>query len=367
MPDETQPLTTQTLRHRIYFVVVCAAIFTYIVDVVFGILLGASRLELTLWLVFISVLLFMVWQMTRANVLSRRNEVIAYTIISLDVVLEFLFNVLTGTDATEIFLSAGLWLVVMYVFAFFVFAPRQGLYVSLVLFGTSLLFSIPVALFRGLVGPLELYIIMKYYCASFFVVLFGYAAASWRQSYEWARAEAVAAERLAFTDELTQVYNRRAIWNLLEKEATRAERYTRDLSVILFDLDDFKNINDSYGHSAGDEVLKKVADITQSQLRKGDEVGRWGGEEFLVVCSETDVAQACQVADRLRETIAGAAWHGMKVTASFGIAKRQEGELLGSLFERVDKALYEAKRAGKNCAKVAASKDALTAEEAFIA
>jgi diguanylate cyclase (GGDEF)-like protein len=366
MPDETQPLTTHTLRHRVYIVVVCAAIITYGVDTVFGFLLGASRLELTLWLVFICVLLFLLWQMTRRNVLSRRNEIIAYTVLSLDVVLEFLFNVATGTDATEIFLSAGLWLVVMYVFAFFVFPPRQGLYVSLMLFMSSLLLSMPISVARGLMGTPELYTVVKYYCASFFVVLFGYAAALWRQSYERVREDAVVAEKLAFTDELTQLYNRRAITALLEKETLRAERYGRDLSVILFDLDDFKTINDTYGHVAGDEVLKKVADLVQSQLRKGDEVGRWGGEEFLVVCSETDVAQACQVADRLRETIANASWNPMKVTASFGIAKRQEGELLGSLYDRADKALYNAKRAGKNCAKVAPTKDVLTAEEAFV-
>jgi diguanylate cyclase (GGDEF)-like protein len=346
--------TMQQLRHRAYIVVVCGALVTYTVDVVFGLLLGASRLELILWLVFISVLAFILWQMSKTNVLSRRNEVIGYTVISLDVLLEFLFNVATRNDTTQIFLSAGIWLIVMYVFAFFVFQPKQGLYISLALFMVSLLLSLPITVARGLLGVAEFYVICKYYCASFFVVVFGYAAASWRQSYEQVRLNAALAEKLAFTDGLTNVYNRRALEALLEKEATRAERYGRDFSIILFDLDDFKTINDSYGHSAGDEVLKKVADIVQAHLRKGDEVGRWGGEEFMVVCSETDSGQACLVAERLRTAIAETSFdNSVAVTASFGLARRQEGELIGSLYKRTDAALYAAKHAGKNCVKIA--------------
>jgi diguanylate cyclase (GGDEF)-like protein len=344
----------QQLRHRAYIVVVCGALVTYTVDVVFGLLLGASRLELSLWLVFISVLTFILWQMSKTNVLSRRNEVIGYTVISLDVLLEFLFNVATRNDTTQIFLSAGIWFIAMYVFAFFVFQPKQGLYLSLALFMVSLLLSLPITVARGLLGVAEFYVICKYYCASFFVVVFGYAAASWRQSYEQVRLNAALAEKLAFTDGLTNVYNRRALEALLEKEATRAERYGRDFSIILFDLDDFKTINDSYGHSAGDEVLKKVADIVQAHLRKGDEVGRWGGEEFMVVCSETDSGQACLVAERLRTAIAETPFdNGVAVTASFGLARRQEGELIGSLYKRTDAALYAAKHAGKNCVKIA--------------
>jgi cation transport ATPase len=155
--------TMQQLRYRAYIVVVCGALVTYTVDVVFGLLLGASRLELSLWLVFISVLTFILWQMSKTNVLSRRNEVIGYTVISLDVLLEFLFNVATRNDTTQIFLSAGIWLIVMYVFAFFVFQPKQGLYLSLALFMVSLLLSLPITVARGLLGVAEFYVICKYY------------------------------------------------------------------------------------------------------------------------------------------------------------------------------------------------------------
>lgn len=177
------------------------------------------------------------------------------------------------------------------------------------------------------------------------------------------RASAKIAEHNSLTDTLTKVYNRRGLEMLLEKEAVRAERYNRDLSMILFDLDDFKLINDTYGHAKGDDVLKKVADLVQSHLRKGDELGRWGGEEFIVICSECDAEQAYLVAERLRETLANASWDALQVTASFGIARRQAGEDLATLYERADEALYVAKRAGKNCVKVA---DTMTTKEVFV-
>jgi diguanylate cyclase (GGDEF)-like protein len=356
----------RTSRFRIYQVVLAAALLTYGIDFVFGLFLGASRLELTLWPVMMAVIGFILWHMAHSGRLSRRGEITGYIVLTANAFSEFLLGLFTRSDLAVVLLNVGIWLLVLYVFAFFVFEARQGLYVSLAVSLISLLLALLSVVVRGLTSASDLYTLLKFYCATFFVITFGYAAALWREQVEKARSDVEAAQHLALTDGLTGVYNRRGLDLLLEKEANRAERYERDLSMIVFDLDHFKSINDTYGHSTGDEVLKTIADLVQSQLRKGDELGRWGGEEFMVICSETDVGQACLVADRLREVIANHDWQGMKVTASFGIARRQPGELLGSLFGRADAALYQAKQAGRNCTKVATPKDALTAEGAFL-
>jgi diguanylate cyclase len=353
------------LRYQTYVVVLRLALIAYGLDLLFGLWLEASQLELTLWIVLILCLSFILWQMQKRKTLTRRNELVGYSVITVNILLEFVFGLASNREFLYVLQSVGLWLLVMYAFAFFVFEPKQGLRASFTILGASLLFAVPLAFYRDL-SLSDLYMFIKYYCASIFVIIFGYAAARWRQSYEQVRVNAEIAERNALTDLLTHVYNRRGLEGLLERETTRAERYERDLSIILFDLDNFKAVNDTYGHAMGDDILKTVADIARTTLRNGDEVGRWGGEEFMVICPETDVGQACMVAERLREAMEKHPWPAVAVTASFGIARKQEGELLGSLYKRADTALYQAKRAGKNCVKVANVTDAVTTEEVLI-
>jgi diguanylate cyclase len=357
---------TNPLRYRTYLLVVKVALFAYGVDFGFGLFLGSSQVELILWAAMMIALFGLHFHMRKTKELSRVGEVACYTVITLEALFEFSLGLVAYPDITQTLLNVGIWLLVLYVFAFFVFEPKQGVYVSSTVFILSLLLSLSIVLAQGSLTATETYLLVKYYCANVFVIIFGYAAAKWREQYERMRLHAQVAEQLAFTDGLTSVYNRRAIETLLEKEAVRAERYQRDFSIILFDLDNFKTINDTYGHAAGDEVLRKVADIVQGKLRKGDEIGRWGGEEFMVVCPETDIGQACMVAERLREAIAETAWNTGMVTASFGIAHKQEAELLGSLYERADQALYAAKHAGKNCVKVATISQTVTVEEVFL-
>jgi diguanylate cyclase (GGDEF)-like protein len=357
---------TNTLRYRTYLLVLKVALFAYGVDFGFGLFLGASQLELMLWGVMMTALFGLHLHMRTTKVLSRLGEVTCYWVITLEALFEFALGLMARPEIIHTLLNVGVWLFVLYVFAFFVFEPKGGVYVASAVFLSSCVLSLGIVLGRGQLTSPVLYMLVKYYCANVFVIIFGYAAALWREQYERMRLNAETAEQLAFTDALTNVYNRRALESLLEKEAVRSERYARDFSIILFDLDNFKTINDSYGHAVGDEVLKKVADIVQDKLRKGDEVGRWGGEEFMVVCPETDVGQACMVAERLREALEAGPWKTVAVTASFGIAHKQDGELLGSLYERADKALYAAKRGGKNCVKVANIAGALTIEEALM-
>ncbi len=153
---------------------------------------------------------------------------------------------------------------------------------------------------------------------------------------------------LADIDSLTGFYNRRKIEEILNTEIERAKRYKDPLSVMFIDIDNFKKINDTYGHKKGDEVLQKVAQIIKKAVRKTDFVGRFGGEEFIVVLPETSPEKAFHVAQRIRKSIETANFGVNGITVSIGISGLREEDDYGKLFVRVDRAMYLAKRKGKN-------------------
>jgi len=162
---------------------------------------------------------------------------------------------------------------------------------------------------------------------------------------------------IAFTDYLTGALSRRRLMEAAATEVERVKRYGGDLSVILFDLDRFKDLNDTYGHKAGDEVLCEVVRRCRTQLRDVDYLGRFGGEEFAVLLPETPRVAAVEVAERLRqviaETVMVADGRRMAVSISAGVAAYRAGEAnIESALRRADDALYEAKRAGRNQVKV---------------
>jgi diguanylate cyclase (GGDEF)-like protein len=145
----------------------------------------------------------------------------------------------------------------------------------------------------------------------------------------------------ALTCPLTGLPNRRALEMALEREMARVERGAKPFSLVLLDLDDFKRVNDEKGHPEGDRLLKEVARYLVAHVRRGDMVGRFGGEEFAILLPETDPLQATRLAERLREGL-----RALGTTASFGVATYR-GDL-GELYRRADEALYRAKRTGKD-------------------
>ncbi len=150
-------------------------------------------------------------------------------------------------------------------------------------------------------------------------------------------------------DSLTNLYDHDTLLTLLEKEVERAKRHQLTLSFILFDLDDFKQINDDYGHQRGDEVLTRVADMLRDTIRTIDISGRYGGEEFGIILPETDTQQAMQIAERLRQEIQTEFQKDLQLTVSLGVASySKRGDNAESLIKRADDALYDAKAKGKN-------------------
>jgi diguanylate cyclase (GGDEF)-like protein len=161
--------------------------------------------------------------------------------------------------------------------------------------------------------------------------------------------------RLTTVDGLTQIHNRRYFLEQLEREVSRARRYRRDLSLILFDIDRFKSINDGYGHLAGDYVLTQLATVVRGKIRREDLFARYGGEEFAIVLPEIDGPNAVAFAEKVRRLIEKAPFKFedtlLQVTVSVGVASLAEEIDATELVKRSDDKLYEAKETGRNCVR----------------
>ena len=156
-------------------------------------------------------------------------------------------------------------------------------------------------------------------------------------------------EHLATKDKLTNIFNRIKIDDLLKEQIEISKRYNRNLSIIFFDIDHFKRVNDTYGHKTGDYVLKEIANLVSSNIRKSDFFGRWGGEEFLIILPETSLEEAYNVAEKLRKIIENHSFKDVgQITCSFGVVDYKKDETVTELIERVDKLLYKAKENGRN-------------------
>lgn len=155
---------------------------------------------------------------------------------------------------------------------------------------------------------------------------------------------------MAYTDSLTQIYNRLHFAHFLDAEIDKVKRYGGTFSIIFFDLDYFKDVNDNFGHLAGDEVLEKVTEIVAKANRSADIFARYGGEEFIILTPETNLSGALIHAERLRNDIEQYEFKNVgHISSSFGVTEfNAEKDDVDSLLERADKALYMAKEYGRN-------------------
>jgi diguanylate cyclase (GGDEF)-like protein len=149
-------------------------------------------------------------------------------------------------------------------------------------------------------------------------------------------------------DELTQLFNRRKINQQLQHLARKFLETGENFSIILLDIDHFKKVNDNYGHSTGDRVLKAISQTLRAHVRDVDSCGRWGGEEFIVVCPASDSTDTAPLAERLRQLISSPDGEYLAVTASFGVACFSRNSSLTQLLHTADACLYAAKNRGRN-------------------
>lgn len=156
-------------------------------------------------------------------------------------------------------------------------------------------------------------------------------------------------QNLATTDALTQIANRSSLDEVLKHSIAENERYQRPFSVVMIDIDFFKKINDTHGHLVGDTVLKTVAQLIKSQIRSVDTVGRWGGEEFVIVYREIECQGAYALAENIRQSVEKYPFEGLeRITISLGVAQYRTGTSAEELLKQADTAMYDSKEHGRN-------------------
>ena len=255
-----------------------------------------------------------------------------------------------GTAQSTV-LWAYLWWRLLYLLCFLSIASRRALFLSLGLFLGLVALTLPHAFATaGDSGVLSGFSVLgNLYFSHLAAITVIYFLATFQQRLHRAEQVASVMQHLAFTDDLTGIANRRQMEQLVGAETTREARYGRPFSVVLVDIDNFKQVNDTHGHDRGDAVLRELAAQMKSSVRASDRVGRWGGEEFLILAPETRLEDAVALAEHVRERVAAetlAEQH--RVTVSSGVATVQPDDTVASLVKRADDALYHAKEQGKD-------------------
>lgn len=240
-----------------------------------------------------------------------------------------------------------LWIPAVYIIVFMAHDGSGAFIRSFIVYVLVIVVSLPAAVESP--GSLDYLSLDQLYISGVVVISFLFFVTRLKDRLRESEVAAERLKRLAETDELTGLYNRRRVSRLLEEEMERSLRYELPLSVIVFDIDDFKRVNDDFGHDVGDAVLAGLAKLAKDTVRQSDELARWGGEEFLVVAPETSRSGSRKLADRLREAIEEYEFEaGERVSASFGVSKLRPRDSATTLVKRADVALYRAKTRGKN-------------------
>lgn len=241
------------------------------------------------------------------------------------------------------------WSPTIFILAYILFEPRLALRYTVSIYGGAFLagFAAAFAASGGVpdalpVGLTEFYLSYALYLG----VLYSFSFS--RSKIAALHAQLAQMERLAHHDVLTGKPNRRAIESALAQALATSERYGSPCSVILFDIDHFKRVNDTYGHKAGDGVLIAVSDLAEAVVRDTDLCGRWGGEEFLVIANQTGLEGTAALAERLRRRVAAYPFEVGLITASFGVASYEPGDTPDALVKRADDALYASKEGGRD-------------------
>ena len=243
-----------------------------------------------------------------------------------------------------------LWIPVIYVFAFTLAGHKSSLTLSLAILALFVSISLPYLVFH-FDQPYGNFTVQLHVVSAVLIAAL-YFFSSYQHRFQIAQLTADELARLANTDELTKLANRRRMAEAIEAELLRFARYGHAFSVILIDIDHFKTVNDRFGHGVGDKTLVALAARTIEVLRDVDTLGRWGGEEFVVILPETRFDETLHKAEALCGHVAARPLVGHHaVTVSCGVTSVLAGDTADTLLQRADVALYAAKRRGRNRAE----------------
>lgn len=240
-----------------------------------------------------------------------------------------------------------LWIPVMYLFTFSLGSRRQAALYSAGLW--LLLFAISLPFLLKNPSSQEAYLNVQLHLMSIFIIVAFFYFSTYQQQLRLARLSVDELATLANTDELTQLANRRRLEELMTLEQLRFARYGHPYTLILLDIDHFKQFNDNFGHDLGDKILRALARRVQETLREVDTLARWGGEELVVLLPETGLDEALKKAESICQCVRQTALVDQhSITLSCGVAEVGEGDDVASLFKRADEALYRAKDNGRD-------------------
>lgn len=294
---------------------------------------------------------------------NRSLKYTSYLFISLTAVFFFWLLVYGGVNRT-----AFVWYFTFPLFSVFILGPARGALAAAFLGGAAFVYFVFSEYFPSFAQyPLDL--MLRFIPSYFVVVVFAYLSEDFRDKTQKKLQKAndtlehrvqertaelvaknIALEVASTTDILTGLKNRQKLDEILQYELNRAKRYDSDLCIIMIDIDHFKDVNDTFGHITGDEVLVEFASLLNESIRTTDTIGRWGGEEFLLICPLTTEENSVAMAEKLRKKVETAVFPIVgSLTASFGIACYIPGDNINSIIKRADAALYDAKELRNTC------------------
>ncbi|RIW31866.1 GGDEF domain-containing protein [Bacillus salacetis] len=334
------PMSIQKLKYRFYAVLLPVFLFVACLGW-YEEVNAESPDDLNLILLPILVILFFIstlivffkksWIET-----SEKIMVIAICIVS---AIRFTHAVSFELERTMTLGPFTYWMPMFYMFLFFLLNTKWALLTTI----STYVWFLGVALYKlpVLIGTPAMYVLVHYFFANLVFIVTLFFLQTVKQNY--IKAEVL--EEMANTDYLTGLPNRRKI----DQELILALDKQQKLAIIYLDIDYFKQINDTYGHTAGDRLLKEFTVKTLEVIGEKDFLGRWGGEEFMLILNDRDLEHAYLLAEKIRKEISENQFeHLDTLTASFGVTERLAGDTLDTLLNRADKALYEAKNRGRN-------------------
>lgn len=338
--------TIPELKRRLFIILQSAGIFILLFVTAFSLVFQLDWFNLFANLLMLVFLCLMTWRLWRHR---DHQELIVFLVFfgsAAWLLMVMSYNIML--EPSQVLASSFMrvvspwfiWLILIYMVCFLTFRATSAFRMSLLL-STMGMAILLLSLFRAqALSARSLYDFVLLSIANLFVIVMAFPLA-------------LSQERSGETDFLTGLANRNRGYNAITSEIERSKRYNETFSVILFDLDHFKKINDTFGHPSGDAILREVTAFIGEHTRRADLFCRWGGEEFLLMMPHSDLASARLKAEHLRQQLSNRLFYkSIRLTASFGATTYYPYDSANSILERVDAALYRAKRNGRNCIEV---------------